>query len=83
VDTIAAKFNEICACQVVVTREGHQDKMTFRAELARSCPDPKKLSEAMKKAIQEILRVRGEVQFLPKGSLPEEAKKIEDRRVWE
>ncbi len=83
VDTVAAKFDEICACQVVVTREGHQDKMTFRAELAQSCPDPKKLSEALKKVIQEILRVRGEVQFLPKGSLPKEAKKIEDKRVWE
>jgi phenylacetate-CoA ligase len=83
VDTVAAKFNEICDCQVVVTREGHQDKMTFRAELAQSCADPKKLSEALKKVIQEILRVRGEVQFLPKGSLPKEAKKIEDKRIWE
>ncbi|MBI4767159.1 MAG: AMP-binding protein [Deltaproteobacteria bacterium] len=83
VDTVAAKFNEICACQVVVTREGHQDKMTFRAELSQSCPDPKKWSEALKKVIQEILRVRGEVQILPKGSLPKEAKKIEDQRVWE
>jgi phenylacetate-CoA ligase len=83
VDTVAAKFEEICACQVVVTREGHQDKMTFRAELAQSSPDPKKLSDALKKVIQEILRIRGEVQFLPKGSLPKEAKKIEDQRVWE
>ncbi len=83
VDIVAAKFSEICACQVVVTREGHQDKMTFRAELTQPCPDPKKLTESLKKMIQEILRIRGEVQFLPKGSLPKEAKKIEDKRVWE
>ena len=83
VDLVAAKFSEICACQVVVTREGHQDKMTFRAELALPCPDSKKLTESLKKMIQEILRIRGEVQLLPIGSLPKEAKKIEDKRVWE
>jgi len=83
VDVVAAKFAEICACQVVVTREGHQDRMIFRTELVRPCPDPTILSEAIGKAIQEILRVRGEVEFLPKGSLPEGAKKIEDKRVWE
>jgi phenylacetate-CoA ligase len=83
VDAVAAKFSEICACQVMVTREGHQDKMTFRAELDQSCPEPKQLSEGIKKAIQEILRVRGEVQFLARGTLSPEAKKIEDQRVWE
>ncbi|OGP51337.1 MAG: hypothetical protein A2Y79_03940 [Deltaproteobacteria bacterium RBG_13_43_22] len=83
VDFVAAKFSEICACQVVVTREGHQDRMIFRTELVRPCSDPTILSEAIGKAIQEILRVRGEVEFLPKGSLPEGAKKIEDKRVWE
>jgi phenylacetate-CoA ligase len=83
VDSVASKFSEICACQVVVTRDGHQDKMTFRAELSQSCPDLKNLSEALKKVIQEILRIRGEVQFLPKGSLPLGTKKIEDKRVWE
>jgi phenylacetate-CoA ligase len=83
VDSLAAKFPEIAACQVVVTREGHQDKMTFMAEISPSCPDQKKLAEDLKKEIQEVLRVRGEIKFLPKGSLPKGAKKIEDKRVWE
>lgn len=83
VDLVAAKFSNICACQIVVTREGHQDRMTFRAELANPCPDPKEFSTALKKVIQEILRIRGEVQLLPKGSLPKGLKKIEDKRVWE
>jgi len=83
VDLVVQKFPEICACQVLVTREGHQDRMTLRAELSEICPDPKRLAEEVKKALQEILRIRGEVQFLPKGSLPKGAKKIEDKRVWE
>jgi phenylacetate-CoA ligase len=83
VDAVAAKFDEIGACRIMVTRDGHQDRMTFQAELDRPGPDPEKLSGTVKKVIQEILRVRGEVQFLPKGSLPKGAKKIEDQRVWE
>jgi phenylacetate-CoA ligase len=83
VDSVAAKFPEICACQVVVTREGHQDKMTFRAELSQPSRDPHHLSEAVKKVIQEILRIRGEVQLLSKGSFPPGIKKIEDKRTWD
>jgi phenylacetate-CoA ligase len=83
VDAVAAKFSEICACQVVVTREGHQDRMTFRAELAGPAGDPARLKAELQKTIQDILRLRGEVQFLNRGSLPKGAKKIEDKRVWE
>jgi phenylacetate-CoA ligase len=57
--------------------------MTFQAELDRPYPESEKLSGAVKKVIQEILRIRGEVHFIPKGSLPQRAKKIEDQRVWE
>lgn len=83
VEAVAAKFDEICACQVVVTREGHQDRMTFRAELAHPQSATKDLAESIKKMLLEILRVRGEVQFLERGALVRETKKIEDRRVWE
>lgn len=83
VDAVAAKFSEICACQVVVTREGHQDRMTFRAELVGPAGDPARLKAELQKTIQDILRLRGEVQFLNRGSLPKGAKKIEDKRVWE
>jgi phenylacetate-CoA ligase len=83
VDAVAAKFPEICACQVLVTREGHQDRMTFRAELTGSAGDPAALKADLQKAIQDILRLRGEVQFLHRGSLAKGAKKIEDKRVWE
>lgn len=83
VESVAAKFSNICECQVVVTREGHLDKMTFRAELSQPVPDLKEFTAAIKKVIQEILRIRGEVQLLPRGALPKGAKKIEDKRVWE
>ncbi len=83
VDAVAAKFPEICACQVVVTRERHQDKMLFRAELTEICGEPQELKGRVALALQDILRVRGEVEFLSRGAIPGGAKKIEDKRTWE
>lgn len=83
VDAVAAKFPEICACQVVVTREKHQDKMLFRAEMTEICALPPGLAEKIALTMQDILRVRGEVEFLAKGTIPPGAKKIEDTRTWE
>ncbi len=83
VDQVAAKFPEICACQVVVTRERHQDKMLLRVELTETCLQPEELRARVALSLQDILRVRGEVEILPRGAIPAGAKKIEDRRTWE
>jgi hypothetical protein len=29
------------------------------------------------------MKVRGDVQFIPKGTIPEGSKKIDDQRSWE
>jgi len=83
VDQVAAKFPEICACQVVVTRERHQDKMLLRVEFTETYLQPEELRARVALALQDILRVRGEVEILPRGAIPAGAKKIEDRRTWE
>jgi phenylacetate-CoA ligase len=83
VEAVAAKFKEICGCQIVVTREGHQDRMLFRAEVIRPEAVSRELIEAVKRTLHDILRIRGEVEFLPPGTLSPGAKKIEDRRVWD
>ncbi|MDZ4164400.1 MAG: AMP-binding protein [Smithellaceae bacterium] len=83
VDAVAAKFPEICACQVVVTRERHQDKMLFRAEVTEGCARSRELADRIALAMQDILRVRGEVELLASGVIPKGSKKIEDTRTWE
>jgi hypothetical protein len=37
----------------------------------------------MEKEVQEVLKVGGEVAFTERGGIPDRAKKIDDRRVWE
>jgi phenylacetate-CoA ligase len=79
---VAARFEQVQCFQVVVTRAGNQDVMTFHCELEPGA-DTADLEPALKAAIQDVLRLRGEVQFVAPGTIPEGAKIIDDRRVWD
>jgi len=82
-DEVASKHPQISKVQVVITRKEHKDEMTFRIELKEEIPQPQKLKEEIEKSIRDVMKVRGDVQFVPKGTIPEGAKKIEDQRTWE
>ncbi|MFZ5572919.1 MAG: phenylacetate--CoA ligase family protein [Thermodesulfobacteriota bacterium] len=80
---VAAKFPEIAAYQVVVTRENHVDRMTFHiATVADITPD-KALAERIAAAIPQSMRVRGEVCFVEREAIPENEPRIVDKRQWD
>jgi phenylacetate-CoA ligase len=81
-DEVAAKVKGITRHQVVVTRKEHQDVMTFRVELDDGA-QPGAVTPALEAAIRDIMKLRGGVQVVPKGSIPEGAKKISDERKWD
>jgi phenylacetate-CoA ligase len=83
VNEVASKHAQIGNYQVVITRKEHKDEMTFRIELKEEVPQPEKLKEEIERSIRDVMKVRGEVQFVLKGSIPEGAKKIEDQRTWD
>jgi phenylacetate-CoA ligase len=83
VNEVASKHAQIGNYQVVITRKKHKDEMTFRIELKEEVPQPEKLKEEIERSIRDVMKVRGEVQFVLKGSIPEGAKKIEDQRTWD
>ena len=80
---VASKHPQIAKYQVLVTRKEHKDEMTFRIELKEEIPQPEKLREEIEKSIRDVMKVRGDVQIVPKGTIPDGAKKIEDQRTWE
>ena len=82
-DEVASKHPHIGKVQVVVTRKEHKDEMTFRIELKEEVPQPETLKAEIERSIRDVMKVRGDVQFIPKGTIPEGAKKIEDQRTWE
>ena len=83
VDQVAARNPLVSRCRVVVTQQSHQDEMTFQIELRDEAIEPEQLTEKMRGEIREIMRLRGEVVIVPRGTIPDDAKKIEDRRNWD
>jgi len=83
VNEVASRHPQITNYQVVVKRKEDKDEMIFRIELKEEVPQPEKLKEEIEKTIRDVMKVRGDVQFIPKGTIPEGAKKIEDQRTWD
>ncbi|MBF0496498.1 MAG: AMP-binding protein [Deltaproteobacteria bacterium] len=80
---VAKNFPEISRYQIVVTRQEHKDIMTFVAELTEESGDTVGLAEKIAEFMPSILRIRGEVRFVPQGTIPAGAKTIDDQRVWD
>jgi len=82
VDEAAAKAKGLTRYQVVVTRKDHQDVMTFRVELAEGI-EAGTVAPALEAAIRDVLKLRGQVEVVARGSIPEGAKKIDDQRKYD
>jgi phenylacetate-CoA ligase len=83
VDDVMAKFPEVANYQIVVTRKEYHDQMTIYIELKEATADQISLKRKMEREIEEVLKVKGQVEFVQRGGIPDRAKKIEDRRIWE
>jgi phenylacetate-CoA ligase len=82
-DEVARRYPNIAAYRVVVTREKDQDVMTFQVELKDEKVDKEKLKKDIQNSIRDVMKVRGEVEFIPQGTIPEGSKTIEDKRTWD
>jgi phenylacetate-CoA ligase len=65
--------------RLVVEGEDGNDRMTLKCEVESS---PAGLSEAMIGSIREVTKLRGEVELVAPGSLPNDGKVIEDKRKY-
>jgi len=83
VNEVASKHSWINNHQAVITRKEHKDEMTFRIELNEEVPQPEKLREEVERSIRDVMKIRADVEFVPKGTIPDGAKKIEDQRTWD
>ncbi|MFM2275301.1 MAG: hypothetical protein RL211_1173 [Pseudomonadota bacterium] len=80
VATIAKRFPEITKARLVVTGEMANDAMTLKVETACSGPDA--LAVKIGEAIRDITKLRGDVELVVPGSLPNDGKVIEDARSY-
>jgi phenylacetate-CoA ligase len=80
---IARRHPEILKARLVVTGEMANDAMTLRCEVADPDAPSDLLIDSIRDSIRDVSKLRGEVQFVARASLPNDGKVIEDARKYE
>lgn len=77
VAALVARHPEIARARVIADRDGEMDVMTVQVETTADCADLISLS------VVDMLKMKGRVQLVAPGSLPNDGKVIEDRRSYD
>ena len=77
VAAFVSRHEEVSRARVIATREGEMDVMTVRIETRAANP---KLYEG---TVLDTLKMRGKVELVPPGTLPNDGKVIEDLRSYD
>jgi phenylacetate-CoA ligase len=76
VAALVARHPEVRRARVVATRAAEQDAMLVRVEAEAADP------AAIAASVQALLKLRGEVEVVPPGTLPNDGKVIDDQRSY-
>ncbi|GAB3432689.1 phenylacetate--CoA ligase family protein [Giesbergeria sinuosa] len=79
VAAIAARFPQVLRARLVVSGEMANDQMVLQAETAEFASG---LAERLQDTIREVTKLRGEVELVAPGTLPNDGKVIEDARSY-
>jgi phenylacetate-CoA ligase len=76
---IVRRHSEILRARLVITGEAGNDSMTLKCEVKER---PAHLADDIVASIREVTKLRGEVELVFPGSLPNDGKVIEDQRKY-
>lgn len=76
---VAKRFPQILKARLVVSGEMANDQMALQVETTETAEG---LARLIGDAIRDVTKLRGDVQLLPPGSLPNDGKVIEDARSY-
>jgi phenylacetate-CoA ligase len=79
VDEVRRRHREVLRARLVVEGEVGNDRMTLKCEVSEKNSS---LSEAIVASIREVTKLRGEVELVDPGTLPNDGKVIEDKRKY-
>ncbi|MDX1374212.1 MAG: AMP-binding protein [Burkholderiales bacterium] len=79
VSEVLRRHPEVTRARLVVEGETGNDRMTLRCEASER---PAGLAEAIVASIRDVTKLRGEVELVASGSLPNDGKVIEDLRKY-
>ncbi|MBS0507327.1 MAG: AMP-binding protein [Proteobacteria bacterium] len=76
---VVKRFPQVGKARLVVSGEMANDQMRLQVETLETAPG---LAQLLAEALREVTKLRGEVEMLPPGSLPNDGKVIEDARSY-
>ncbi|HKU46343.1 MAG TPA: AMP-binding protein [Burkholderiales bacterium] len=76
---VLRRHPEIARARLVVEGEAGNDRMTLKCEVSQKSPG---LGDAIIASIREVTQLRGDVELVAPGSLPNDGKVIEDLRKY-
>ena len=76
---VVKRFPQISKARLVVSGEMANDQMLLQVETTETAPG---LAQSIAESLRDITKLRGEVEMLPPGSLPNDGKVIEDARSY-
>ncbi|GAB2745081.1 AMP-binding protein [Melaminivora jejuensis] len=76
---VTQRFPQVQRARLVVSGEMASDQMVLRVETTETAPG---LALQLQEALREVTKLRGEIEMLPPGSLPNDGKVIEDARSY-
>ena len=79
VNDIVRRHPEVLKARLVVEGEVGNDRMTLRCEVSG---EKKNLGEAIVISIRDVTKLRGDVELVAPGTLPNDGKVIEDKRKY-
>ena len=80
VGEIVRRHPEIVKARLVVAGATGNDSMTLRCEVKN---EGEALKPALVASIRDVTKLRGEIEFVPAGSLPNDGKVIDDTRKYD
>jgi phenylacetate-CoA ligase len=79
IQEVLRRHPEVLKARLVVAGETGNDHMTLKCEAKER---PAGLAEAVVASIRDVTKLRGEVELVPPGTLPNDGKVIEDARKY-
>jgi phenylacetate-coenzyme A ligase PaaK-like adenylate-forming protein len=83
-EQVLSEFKEIAQFQLIVRRMGERDELIARIEPAAQSIDEARLTILLSERFPQICRVKlDRIEYVPKGTIPQERRTIVDERRWE
>jgi phenylacetate-CoA ligase len=77
---VCSRHPEVKRARLVVTRADELDRMTLRCEVEQ--PGVAGLAEAIGRTLRDVTQLKGDVELVAPGSLPNDGKVVEDTRTY-